>query len=53
VINAGRDAEQNHAVLCAEFCRLLFHGLLPPPASGHRSFIDSSRVRLPLASHSR
>jgi len=27
-----RDAEQNHAVLCAEFCRRLFLGLLPPPA---------------------
>jgi hypothetical protein len=25
VANAGRDAEQNHAVLCAEFCRRLFH----------------------------
>jgi hypothetical protein len=32
VINASRDAEQNHAVLCAEFCRRLFLGLLPPPA---------------------
>src|SRR5215831_20118926 len=27
VVYAGRDAEQNHAVLCAEFCRLLFHDL--------------------------
>src|SRR5262245_14130445 len=27
VVNAGRDAEQNHTVLCAEFCRRLFHDL--------------------------
>ena len=25
VANAGRDAEQNHVILCAEFCRRLFH----------------------------
>jgi hypothetical protein len=30
VVNPGRDAEQNHAVLCTELCRRLFHGLLPP-----------------------
>ena len=34
VVNAGRDAEQNHAVLCAEFCRRLFHDLVPPPVLG-------------------
>ena len=34
VVNASRDAEQNHAVLCAEFCRRLFHDLLPPPVLG-------------------
>ena len=28
VVNAGRDAEQNHTVLCAEFCRRLFHDLV-------------------------
>ena len=33
-VYAGRDAEQNHAVLCAEFRRRLFHGLFPPPAFG-------------------
>jgi hypothetical protein len=27
VVNPGRDAEQNHAVLCTELCRRLFHGL--------------------------
>src|SRR5262249_40982626 len=32
VDNAGRDAEQNHAVLCVKFCRRLFHRQLPPPA---------------------
>ena len=26
-VYAGRDAEQNHTVLCAEFCRRLFHAL--------------------------
>src|SRR5438876_7452097 len=30
VVNASRDAEQNHAVLCTEFCRRLFHDLLLP-----------------------
>jgi len=52
VVNAGRDAEQNHAVLRAEFCRRLFHGLGPPSAlgeGGHRSLIASSRVGLPPA----
>jgi hypothetical protein len=34
VNNAGRDAEQNHAVPCAEFRRQLFHGLFPPPTFG-------------------
>ena len=34
MVNAGRDAEQNHAVWCAEFCRRLFHDLLPPPVLG-------------------
>src|SRR5262245_29425134 len=34
MVNAGCDAEQNHAVRCAELCRWLFHGLLPPPALG-------------------
>jgi hypothetical protein len=33
-VNAGRDAEQNHAVWCAEFCRRLFHDVLPPPVLG-------------------
>jgi hypothetical protein len=33
-VNAGRDAEQNHAVLRAELCRRFFHGLFPPPTLG-------------------
>jgi hypothetical protein len=39
VVNAGRDAEQNHAVLCAEFCRRLFHDLLPPSVLRRRGVI--------------
>src|SRR5262245_28214630 len=34
VVNAGRDAEQNHAVWCAEFCPWVFHHLLPPSVLG-------------------
>ena len=48
-VYAGRDAEQNHAVLCAEFCRRLFHSLLPSPALGKGGLIASSRVGLPPA----
>src|SRR5262245_19426746 len=33
---AGCDAEQNHAVLCAEFCRRLLHGLFAPLAFRER-----------------
>src|SRR5262245_61989346 len=52
VANAGRNAEQNHAVLCAEFLSSAFPSSLPPPAlggSGYRSLIAYSRVGLPLA----
>src|SRR5262249_2854254 len=41
-------ATQNKiTVLCAEFCRRLFHSLLPPPALGKGGLIASSRVGLP------
>jgi hypothetical protein len=50
--DAGRNAKQDHPVLCGELRRLLCHGLLPPPALGegiHRSLIASSRVVVPTA----
>jgi hypothetical protein len=42
VVNAGRDAEQNHAVLCAELCRRLFHHLFPPPAKAREVTVGSA-----------
>ena len=47
-VNAGRDTEQNHAVLCAEFCRRLFHGLFPPPAPSECRDAASRRIWTPL-----
>jgi hypothetical protein len=50
VANAGRDAEQNHAVLCAEFCRRLFnrHPRQLWEEAAYRSLIAYSPVGLPL-----
>src|SRR5262249_17783192 len=36
--------QQNHAVLCAELCRRLFHRLLPPPAKAREVIIGSARA---------
>jgi hypothetical protein len=44
VANAGRDAEQNHAVLCAEFCRRLFNRH-PRQLWGEAAIAASSPIR--------
>jgi hypothetical protein len=43
VVNAGGDAEQNHAILSAEFGRRLFHGLLPLPAFAESCYRSLAR----------